>query len=455
MKNPLVSFALLLVSVAAQAQQLAAHAGYQGPGNTFTNAILVPAGDDKLVSYGGSANQLLCYDANLQTLWKSETLGRKEQFVGDLTMHHDTIAAFAIKQEAGSKAEIIALQRFSLATGQLLGEQKVCGLTKDRPKGFPVGKLSPDGKSVYFITYASTGDGTSVTYTRYAFSTNQTATGTFQIPAKGGKLLEPVVSDEKVVFLARHSDTESGVYIHQAGSDRVITRTLEIPDYKRIETRLFATKGAAYVVVHAQDKDEVTQDLHIAKVDLADGSLQTSKNLPVSGKKEFLNVKNLHEFPNGRVCLFMEPFSSSFTSRRGTLEEYTYRCGSIQYFIIDETLRLMHQGKIEKNQVQSVYGPGVPVLSHASLLAGNYVHIFYSYPQESSFHVKLDMTGKVTSGKIENTLTKGNFNLLPQCVYLNGDQTMYAKTWKGMALSVHLIRVDLGAKGKLSLDNQK
>jgi hypothetical protein len=305
MKNALSSFALLLlVSVAVHAQQLVAHASYQGPGNSFPNAILVPAGDDKLVTYGGSPNQLLCYNASLESLWKSEALRKKEQFVGDPTVHHDTIAAFAIKLEAGTKTEIIALQRYSLATGQLINEQKVCALPKDRPKGFPVSKLSPDRNSVYFITYATTGEGTSVTYTRYAFSTNETATGTFEIPAKSSKLLEPVVSDEQVVFVASLSDAEAGIYVHKAGLDRVIARTLELPDHKHLETRLFATGGAAYVVVHAQDKDHVTQDLHIAKVDLADGSLQKSKNLPLSGKKEFLyqGVRGAQGYP-GRIHL--------------------------------------------------------------------------------------------------------------------------------------------------------
>jgi hypothetical protein len=63
------------------------------------------------------------------------------------------------------------------------------------------------------------------------------------------------------------------------------------------------------------------------------------------------------------------------------------------------------------------------------------------------------MTGKVTTTKIADPLDKGNFNLLPDYVYLNGDKTMYAKTWKG--LSFYLVKVELGGKSKLSLDNQK
>lgn len=454
MKSLLSSFALLLlVSVAAHAQQLVAHTNYQGPESSFSNAILVPAGDDKLVAYGGSANQLLCYDANLKVLWKSEALRRKEQFVGDLTVHHDTIAAFAVRQEAGAKTEIVALQQYSLATGKLINERKVCELAKDRPKGFPVGKLSPDRNRAYFIIYASEGEHTAVTYTRYTFSTNETVAGAFQIPARSGKLLEPVVSDEKVVFVASLSDTESNLYVHQAGSERVSTHKLEMPEEKYVEANLYSTGQEAYLVVHAKNKDYVTRSLRITKVNLTDGTLQTSKELPLNEKKDYLNVTNLHVFPNGRVCLLAEPFSSRFSGRSGNLEEYTYTCGNIFYLITDESLRPIHQGKIAKVQVLTTFGNITPTLSHASVLTGNYVHIFYSLIKESSHYARIDMTGKSAVQKIEDGLDRGNFNLFPKYVYLDGGRTMYAKTWKG--LSFNLIKVDLDAKGKLSLENRK
>ncbi len=454
MKKVLSSFALLLfVFAAAQAQRLVAHASYEGPENSFNNAIFVPAGEDKLVSYGSSVNQLLCYDANLKVLWKSEALRRKEKFVGDLTVHHDTVAAFAIRQEAGTKAEMIVLQQYSLATGKLIHEQKVCGLAKDRPKDFPVGKLSPNRDRAYFITYATEGEHTAVTYTRYTFSTHETATGAFEIPAKSGKVLEPVVSDEKVVFVAAHSDAESGIYVHTAGSERVITRTLEMPDHKHVKTQLYGTGQEAFVVVHARNKDQVTQSLKITKVNLADGSLHTSKELPPGDKKDFLHVTNLHVFPNGRVCLLVEPFFNRYEGKSGNLEQYTHICGNLYYLITDENLRLMHQGKIEKTQSLMTFGNVPPMLSHASLLAGNTVHVFFSQIKKASFYARIDMTGKTSIQKIEDDLDKGNFNLMHNFVYLNGDRTMYAKTWKG--LSFHLIKVDVGGKEKLSLENNK
>lgn len=454
MKKVLSSLVLLLLlSAAAHAQRLVAHASYEGPENSFNNTILVPAGEDKVVSYGNSVNQLLCYDASLKVIWKSEALRRKEQFVGDLTVHHDTIAAFAIRQEAGTKAEMVVLQQYSLATGKLINEQKVCGLAKDRPKGFPVGKLSPNRDRVYFITYATEGEHTAVTYTRYTFSTHETATGAFEIPAKSGKVLEPVVSDEKVVFVAGLSDTESGIYVHKAGSERVTTHRLEMPDHKHVKAQLYGTGPDAYVVVHAQNKDHVTQSLTITKVNLADGSLHTSKELPPGDKKDFLHVTNLHVFPNGRVCLLVEPFFNRYEGKSGNLEQYTHICGNLYYFITDENLRLVHQGKIEKNQSLMTFGNMAPTLSHASLLADNAVHVFYSQIKQSSFYARIDMTGKTSLQKIEDGLDKGNFNLMPDFVYLNGSGTMYAKTWKG--LSLYLVKVDVGGKGKLSLENNK
>jgi hypothetical protein len=63
------------------------------------------------------------------------------------------------------------------------------------------------------------------------------------------------------------------------------------------------------------------------------------------------------------------------------------------------------------------------------------------------------VTGKTSLQKIEDNLDKGNLNLMRDFVYLNGDRTMYAKTWKG--LSFHLIKVDVGGKEKLSLENNK